>query len=335
MAIRLTRFTYERLVSVERFGNVKVGATVEFDESDDPDEAFDRLRRQVDLKVLERKHRIEGTLGDDDDEGPQPRAQQFRNGIGGALLGPSGSAIANMRATIAAPPVYSPGDAITPPLGGELRVTVGGTHGDGVLELFANDRQRVQHYTVNRADALAYQSSNGEGRWVVDDQGLVAYRPADQIGWLQILTEASGAQYLEFFDYRPARAPRPLCTGFAHRALGTGLLLANRGKPGLHFAGDDERAFWEAHDDYAILAADPAAVADTIHCPDCQGEGYIAAPTNDANPKPPIVCSRCGGEGKLYECPVCTGSGDNGKEVCKACRGVGYLRLGVAAELAE
>lgn len=81
--VKITRWTYKRVISVERFGNVQVEAVGEVEDGEDPDDAWDALRRDVDLKALERKMRIEGTIESDDDEpsGYMPaRAQQFKQG---------------------------------------------------------------------------------------------------------------------------------------------------------------------------------------------------------------------------------------------------------------
>lgn len=76
--VKITRWGYKRVVSVERFGNVQVEAFGEVEDGEDPDDAFDALRRSVDLKVIERKMRIEGTYPDPDEQESSPsRASQF------------------------------------------------------------------------------------------------------------------------------------------------------------------------------------------------------------------------------------------------------------------
>ncbi len=65
--MKFKTISYRRLESVEKFRNVTVEATVELEDGDDPETAFEELRVWVDYKALERRRKIEGVLSDDGD----------------------------------------------------------------------------------------------------------------------------------------------------------------------------------------------------------------------------------------------------------------------------
>lgn len=332
--MKITTVTYKRLVSTERFGNVSVEATGSLDASEDRDEAFDELRRWVDLQVMTRKHAIEGRLSDDDDDDeppaqvwpqvpPQPpRAQQFQQGrapatvqLGGVatisasqITGPGGQVLAQARglpSQQATPRNYA---LLGRPPGGKVELETM-PQGTGVLTVHdAQGAMQGAPLFVDQHTARSMLDDAMQGEILTSGGGEVAYTPSPFLadppppanGWLQVV-KGYACDFLEYRNW-DGRIKRAMPPGWAQAAMSRGLLVPRQGQAGMIF-GATEGAFW---------AAMPPTLFDDAEDDDERPEDEAFAADWDAD-----APGQAGG----VMCPDCMGSGseDIGMGIPKSC----------------
>lgn len=266
--MKITSITYSRLVSTERFGNVKVEATASIDPTDDRDEAFKELRQWVDLEVLTKKHQIEGKIATDpDDEIPyaqqmKPQPQPQRAPMNGASIGAQ---------------QISKGTIIEINASGQM------TTSDRPQMIRSMDGSAIP-----APDDIAawYDEHRRTGNaWERADRaraGLPPHQP-----WLQPhhSTDPHIGDRLEFHDFAQPRADRAFPAGYLLDAIDRGLLIPNRNAPGLIFGPGGETNF---------LAAAPSFYDEGDEeedCPACNGQGHNKHTFED--------CALCEGDGTV------------------------------------
>lgn len=308
--MKIERVTYSRLVSVERFGNVKVEATALLEDGDEPDDAFTDLRQWVDLQVLTKKHKIErATTSDDDDEpynysSTPPRAQQFQQnsptivgvGANGQALTVNGSGQMVPAGSISAQQTSDPRAV---PAGGRFEMLLR-PNGSALRRVYDADGDLTHEGPITDDQARTLVERGGEAlndilrddypgqEWEEADRARAGLSPAD--GWLQVqFGPVGGYDTIQFMNWPITRTDRAVPAGTVQSAIDAGLLVARRHKPGLTFGPSGELVFNQYIDGVAAQNTDSAEV----DCPACNGQGHNKHTFDD--------CSLCEGDGVLPE----------------------------------
>lgn len=341
--VKISTVTYKRLMSVEKFGNISLEATGQLEPGEDRDDAYEEIRKWVDLQLNTRKLAIEGKLSSPDDDEPVPqvwpqvggtqnaaRAQQFPTAQASPATGSSSPVQAG---SISAQQVVIGGQVVAQARGGQvatqqvsyppLTIPPGGRqevdldpHGDALLTIYdAQDRMQGQPLTLDGRTATTLIADQGRGRLERTHTGAIAYTPSNflteqqpQGGWLQVHEGRGVSPYdtLEYMDWG-GRIKRAMAKGWAATALSRGLLVARQGAPGLRF-GVSEGAFW--------AAAPPTPFDDADDGERPEDEAFAADWEEDsADLAGGVTCPDCMGSGCYSDesdsrnCPRCGGSG--------------------------